>query len=313
MKALLLLAFGGPRSPDEVGPFLTRLFKGRPPSLEQLERVKDRYRKIGGSSPLHEITQRQGKKLMEKLEAKGYFFRSYIGMGYGEPSIEEVLKEIHQNGHQEVLVLPMTPFRSKWSTGVYKEEVNRVNKEMGDALKLRFIEGWHIHPLFLESWVERINEGLMLFPSERRKRVHLVFTAHSLPESVIHHDPYVGDLRECVRGILERLEPLSWHLAFQSKAGGSEKWIGPDVESVLIGLSKIYVKEVLVVPVGFFSDHIEILYDLDLFYREKAQSLGLTLRRAPSLNDSERFIEALARVIEAHLKGFEPPRIETIQ
>jgi ferrochelatase len=117
----------------------------------------------------------------------------------------------------------------------------------------------------------------------------------------------------CFIGILERFEPLSWHLAFQSKAGGSEKWIGPDVESVLIGLSKIYVKEVLVVPVGFVSDHIEILYDLDLFYREKAQSLGLTLRRAPSLNDSERFIEALARVIEAHLKGFEPPRIEIIQ
>ncbi len=305
IKALLLLAFGGPRSLDEVETFLSHLFRNRTPSSEQLERVKDRYRKIGGSSPLFEITQRQGRRLEERLRERGYEFKSYIGMCYGKPLIEEVLREIRENGHQEIVALPMTPFRSKFSTGIYREKLDHGNEEMGYPFKIQLIEGWHSHSLFLEAWVERVKEGLEFFPSQSRKKVHLIFTAHSLPESVIQNDPYVKDFRECVEGILRRMEPLSWHLAFQSKGGGSEKWIGPDVESVLIGLRKIYVKEILIVPVGFVSDHIEILYDIDLFYREKANSLGMVLKRAPSLNDSERFIEALASWVENQFREAE--------
>lgn len=305
MKVLLLLAFGGPRSLDEVEPFLTRLFKGRPPSPDQLERVKERYRKIGGYSPLFEITLKQSRRLEQTLSEKGFEFRSYIGMCYGEPLIGKVLREIREDGYEEIFALPMTPFRSKFSTGIYQEEMTKENERMGHPFKIYFMEGWHRHPLFLDSWAEKIKEGLELFPSERRKKVHLIFTTHSLPESVIQNDPYVKDFRECVEGLLGRMEPLSWHLAFQSKGGGSEKWVGPDLESVLMELNKIYVKEILIVPIGFVSEHIEILYDIDLFYQEKANALGMLLKRAPSLNDSEMFIEALASIVEEHLKGFD--------
>jgi ferrochelatase len=306
MKGLLLLAFGGPRSLNEVEPFLTRLMRERKPSQEQLERVKERYRMIGGSSPLPQITLEQAKALEKNLSGKGYLFKSYVGMRYGYTLIEEILREILSDGIREIIAIPMAPFQSKASTGIYVEEVNRVNKDLGDGLKISFVVGWHSHPLFLEAVEEKIREGLVEFNPDERKRVHLIFTAHSLPESIIGKDPYIDDMKESVRGVLKKLEPFPWHMAFQSKGGGPEKWIGPDVESVLVKLSEIKVREVLVIPIGFVSDHIEILYDIDILYREKAKSLGMLLKRSPSLNLSERFIEALSRIVEEHIHKISP-------
>ena len=304
MRALLLLAFGGPRSLDEVEPFLTRLFRGRKPSPEQLERVKERYRLIGGSSPLHEITWGQAKVLEKKLNHKDYAFKSYVGMRYGLPFIEQTLKEILRDGIREVIAIPMAPFRSRASTGAYIEEVNRVQKNLGEGMEISFIEGWHLHPLFLEAVREKVREGLMEFPSEERKRVHLIFTAHSLPKTIIESDPYVNDFEASVKGVLGKMEPLPWHIAFQSKGGGPEDWVGPDVEFILKELSQDKVREVLIVPIGFVSDHIEVLYDIDILYREKAESMGMVLKRTASLNFSERFIEALSSIVEEHIKRF---------
>lgn len=300
------MAFGGPRSLDEVEIFLTRLFKGRKPSPEQLERVKERYRLIGGFSPLPKITWGQAKALEEKLNAKGYPFKSYVGMRYGHPLIEEILKEILRDKIREVIAIPMTPFRSRVSTGAYIEEVNRVQKDLGEEMEISFIEGWHLHPLFLEAVREKVREGIMEFNPEERKRVHLIFTAHSLPKTTIESDPYINDFEASVKGVLEGIEPLKWHIAFQSKGGGPEEWVGPDVESVLKELSQDNVREVLIVPIGFVSDHIEILYDIDILYREKAESLGMVLKRAPSLNLSRRFIEALSSVVEEHIHKLFP-------
>lgn len=300
MIALLLLAFGGPRSLEEVEFLLTCLF-GRKPSPELLERVKERYRLIGGSSPLPAITERQAKALEEKLNSRSYSFKSYLGMRYSQPLVEETLKEILQDGMKEVVAIPMAPFRSRFSTGAYKEELNRANKISGEKLKITFIEGWHAHPLFLQVVTERVVEGLKQFTPEERRRVHLIFTAHSLPESVIGNDPYVHDMKESVDEVLKRIEPLPWHMAFQSKGGGTGRWIAPDVESILVEINKIGVREVLVVPIGFVSDHIEVLYDIDILYKEKAETLGMVLKRSPSLNCSERFIEALATIVEEHI------------
>ena len=302
MKALLLLAFGGPRSLDEVEFLLTRLFKGRIPSPEQLDRVKERYRLIGGSSPLPEITWGQAKALEKKLNAKGYPFKSYVGMRYAPPLIEETLKEILRDGIKSVIAIPMAPFRSRASTGAYVEEVNRVQRDLGEVLEISFVEGWYLHPLFLESIREKIREGLKEFNQEERKGVHLLFTAHSLPESVIKNDPYAREIEASIKGVLEGIEPFPWRMAYQSKGGGPEEWAGPDVESVLEDLSGEKVREVLVVPIGFVSDHIEILYDIDILYRKKAESLGMILRRTPSLNKSEKFIEALAAMVEKHIR-----------
>ena len=303
MKALLLLAFGGPRSLDEVEFLLTRLFQGRKPSADQVERVKERYRLIGGFSPLLNITQEQARGLEEELKKRGYSFKSYVGMRYGHPLIEETLKEILRDGITEIVALPMAPFQSRASTGAYMEEVNRVRKNLGKEVSLSFVIGWHLHPLFIEAVRERIEEGLKEFDEEERKRVHLLFTAHSLPKSIIEKDPYAKEIGASIQGVLEKLEPFPWHLAYQSKGGGTEEWVGPDVESVLGELSKEKIREVLVVPIGFVSDHIEILYDIDILYQDKAKLLGMRLKRTPSLNFSKQFIEALATIVEEHVKG----------
>ena len=303
MKAILLLAFGGPRSLDEVEPFLTRLFRGRKPSPEQLERVKERYRLIGGFSPLPEITLKQAKALENSLNSKGYPFKSYVGMRYGQPLIEETLREIIRDGIQEVIAIPMAPFSSRASTGAYIEEVKQAQERLEGKMEISFIEGWHLHPLFLGAIQEKIEEGLRPFTPEERKRVHSIFSAHSLPKSLVENEFYVKDMEASVREVLKRIEPLPWHIAFQSRGIGPEEWLGPDVEFILTELSHQKVREVLIIPIGFVSDHIEVLYDIDIFYREKAESMGMVLRRSPSLNDSERFIEALTAIVEEHMRG----------
>jgi len=303
MKAILLLAFGGPRSLDEVEPFLTRLFRGRKPSPEQLERVKERYRLIGGFSPLPEITLKQAKALENSLHSRGYPFKSYVGMRYGQPLIEETLREIIRDGIQEVIAIPMAPFRSRASTGAYIEEVKQAQERLEGKMEISFIEGWHLHPLFLGAIQEKIEEGLRPFTPEERKRVHSIFSAHSLPKSLVENEFYVKDMEASVKEVLKRIEPLPWHIAFQSRGMGPEEWLGPDVEFILTELSHQKVREVLIIPIGFVSDHIEVLYDIDIFYREKAESMGMALRRSPSLNDSERFIEALTAIVEEHMRG----------
>ncbi len=306
MKAILLLAFGGPRSLDEVEPFLTRLFRGRKPSPEQLERVKERYRLIGGFSPLPEITLKQAKALENSLNSRGYPFKSYVGMRYGQPLIEETLREIIRDGIQEVIAIPMAPFRSRASTGAYIEEVKQAQERLEGKMEISFIEGWHLHPLFLGAIQEKIEEGLRPFTPEERKRVHSIFSAHSLPKSLVENEFYVKDMEASVREVLKRIEPLPWHIAFQSRGMGPEEWLGPDVEFILTELSHQKVREVLIIPIGFVSDHIEVLYDIDIFYREKAESMGMVLRRSPSLNDSERFIEALTAIVEEHIHNSSP-------
>jgi ferrochelatase len=304
MKALLLLAFGGPQSLEEVEPFLTRLFRGRRPSPEQLGRVKERYQMIGGSSPLPEITRGQARTLERKLNQKGHSFKSFVGMRYGHPLIEETLKEIDRDGIREVVAIPLAPFRSRASTGAYVEEVMRAQKEMERGIKISFVEGWYSNPLFIDAVREKIREGLSEFTPEERGQVHLIFTAHSLPKSITEKDPYVKEMEESVGKVLEGMDPFPWHIAFQSRGGGPEEWMGPEVESVLSELSREKVHGVLVVPIGFVSDHIEILYDIDIALRQKAQSLGMVLKRTHSLNSSERFIEALANAVERHIIEF---------
>lgn len=302
MKALLLLAFGGPRSLDEVEPFLTRLMRGRKPSPEQLERIKERYRLIGGFSPLPEITQRQAKALEERLKGRGYPFKSYVGMRYGHPLIEETLREILRDRIQEVIAIPMAPFQSRVSTGAYIEEGNRVKNILGESLEIAFITGWYSHPLFIKAIQEKVQEGAMQFAPEERGKIHLLFTAHSLPKSLVENEPYVREIEESVKKVLQGIEPHPWHIAFQSRGMGPEEWLGPDVETVLEKLSSEKVDRVLIVPIGFVSDHIEVLYDIDFLYRQKAESLGMVLKRSPSLNFSERFIDALASIVEEHIR-----------
>ncbi len=301
MKAIILLAFGGPSSIDDVEDFLTRLMKGRKPSSEQVERVKNRYRLIGGSSPLTGITKAQAEALEKKLNQRGYLLKCYIGMLYGHPLIEESLEKMLEEGVTEVVAIPMTPLRSRFSTEAYKKELNRVVDYLGKDLKISFLEGWHKNPKFLEAIREKISEGLANFSEEEREKIYILFSAHSLPKSGLEKDPYLRDLKEMIHAVSDEIDGYPWSVAFQSRAGEQEQWLGPDVESVLEILSKMDIKRVLIVPIGFITDHIEILYDIDILYKNKAESLGMVLRRSPSLNSSDKFIDALCDIVEKYL------------
>ena len=315
MKALLLLAFGGPRSLDEVEFLLTRLFGGRKPAPGQLERVKDRYRLIGGCSPLPEITGKQAEALVEKLKGRGHAFKSYVGMRYCHPLIEETLRQIIRDGFKEAVAVPMAPFRSRASTGAYVEELKRAREAIGEEIHISFVEGWHRHPLFLEAVREKIRGELSQFAEKESESIWLIFTAHSLPKALIEKDPYVREIEESVGEVLKGLKSVPWRIAYQSKGGGPGEWIEPDVEAVLEDLASQGVKRVLIVPIGFVSDHIEILYDIDIAHRKKAESLGMVLRRTRSLNTSDLFMEALAEAVEENLRkeGFKGSRAPGVQ
>jgi ferrochelatase len=289
---------------DEVEPFLGRLFRGRTPSPEQVERIKERYRLIGGGSPLPAITGDQARALEKRLNEAGSCFRAYVGMRYGHPLVEEALAEMARDGIAEAVAVAMAPFRSPASTGAYAEELSRAGESVGASPKVVLAGDWHGHPLFLEAVTGRIREGLALFPPEKREKVHLLFTAHSLPEAMVRGTPYEGDFTSAVEGVLRVLGPKPWRLAYQSRGGGTDPWLGPDVESALEELASGGVREVLVAPIGFVADHIEVLYDVDVLFAKKARDLGMTLRRSPSLNVMGKFIEALAAVVrETAAKG----------
>jgi ferrochelatase len=145
----------------------------------------------------------------------------------------------------------------------------------------------------------------MQFTPEERKKVHLIFSAHSLPKSLVENEPYVKDMEESVREVLKKIEPLPWHIAFQSRGMGPEEWLGPDVESILTELSRQRVREILMIPIGFVADHIEVLFDIDILYRGKAEFMEMVLKRTTSLNFSKRFIEALSSIVEEHIKVIE--------
>ncbi len=296
------MAFGGPATPEEAEEFLRRFLGGKLPSRERIEEIKRRYRLIGGGSPLTAITLRQASCLREELVRRGYRLNVFTGLRFSKPFIEDAVAQMKAARIRQVIALPMTLHRSKLSTAPYfaaLEESMKAQKAEFDSIR---ITGWHIHPLFVEALEEKVIEGLSRFAPEARQRVEVIFSAHSLPEKVVSDDPYVREIHETIRGLLERVGPMSWHLAFQSRGGGSLAWLEPEVEDVLNDLSREGCREVLVVPVGFVSDHLETLYDLDIKYRGQAEKLGMEYERSPSLNDSPKFIQALAHVVVGHLE-----------
>jgi ferrochelatase len=322
MIAVLLLAFGCPDSIESIEPYITNVMGGRKPSPEQLQKIKERYQKIGGRSPLLDITKRQSEALERDLNrGKGQGvrdkeFRVFVGMRYWHPFIKDALKEIVSLNAERIVVLVMAPHYSKISTGHYIKTVNDAMAELtsispiyirgsGGGLNISFVNNWHTHPLFLESVAEKIKNGISNFPSlissplrGEGEGVQIIFSAHSLPQK---DDTYVKQLHETIDGVIKLTGDISWHLGFQSKGMSPGEWLEPTVDSILERLSKEGKKYVLMAPVGFVSDNIETLYDIDIVYKKKAESLGLIFHRTESLNDSPKFIESLSSIIREQL------------
>jgi len=300
---VLLMAHGSPETLDDVEAYYTHIRGGRPPLPEALAELKERYRRIGGRSPLLGITRAQARALEQALNADGPArrFRVYVGMLHWRPFIREAVAQMVKDGIREAVGLALVPHYSRISVGAYIEAARQALRE---SLNIRFVGSWHLHPLFLEALAERVREGLARFPQEERGRTMVVFTAHSLPERALEgDDPYPRQLQETCTAVAERLglEHTRWRFAYQSTRQAPEPWLGPDVLEVLDELAGEGVQAVLICPVGSVADHLEILYDIDVVCRERAEWLGLHLERTDSLNDDPRFIRALAAIVKENL------------
>jgi ferrochelatase len=278
---VILMAYGSPERIEDIPAYFADIRGGRPVRPEAVEELVERYRRIGGRSPLNEITERQRAALERELGLP-----VYTGMKHWSPWIAEAAQRAAADGIERVVGVVLAPHYSRISIGGYRE---RLERALTDSLQLNFIPSWHDHEPFVALLAERV----------RGTEAHVVFTAHSLPSRILADgDPYQDQLLETSRLVAERAEVASWSFAFQSESRTGEPWLGPDILDELEALHARDVRAVLVAPVGFVSDHLEILWDIDIEAREKAAVLGLELDRIESLNDDPAFVRALADLVE---------------
>jgi ferrochelatase len=279
--AVILMAYGSPERAEDVPAYLADIRAGRTVRQEAVDELVERYRRIGGTSPLNRITEAQRAALEQ---ATG--LPVYVGMKHWTPRIGDAVRRAVEDGAGRIVGLVLAPHYSRMSIGGYRE---RLERAVDGRVDLAFVESWHDHEPYVELLAERV----------RGTDAHMVFTAHSLPERILAEgDPYREQLLETSRLVAERAGISEWSFAFQSESPTGEPWLGPDILTELETLHERGIRKVLVAPVGFVSDHLEILWDLDVEAREKAAELGLELDRIESLNADPAFIRALADLVE---------------
>ena len=299
------MAFGGADSLDAVEPFMINLMGGRSPSPELIERTKERYKIIGGGSPLAKITAEQARAVETILEKHGAY-KVVTGMRYWHPFISEAIAELNKEDIKDIIAVSLSPHFSRISTGAYQNEILKVVDELGNQIKVHFADGWYDHPLFISALKARIDEVLATIPAANKDSLTIILSAHSLPISHIKEgDSYLEQLDKTVAALQNKLGNFVTKLAYQSKGGGQGEWLGPQVEEVIGTLPKD--STVLVVPIGFACDHIETLYDIDIAQRAYAQKCGINFYRAHALNLEPHFMHCLADVVLKKAKEIEEP------
>ena len=281
--AVLVMAYGSPARVEDIPAYFADIRGGRPVRDEKVAELADRYRRIGGS-PLNEVTEAQRAALERELGIP-----VYLGMKHWQPRIAEGIERAVAGGASRIVGLVLAPHYSRLSIAGYRD---RAEQALDGGAELRFVESWHDHGPYLDVLAGRV----------RGTDAHVVFTAHSLPERILADgDPYSDQLLETARLVSERAGVERWSFAFQSESETGEPWLGPDI---LVELDRLHgngVRKVLVAPVGFVADHLEILWDIDVEARERAAALGLELDRIASLNDDPAFIRGLAELVRREL------------
>ncbi len=296
MIGVLLMSYGSPDSLDEVEAYYTDIRHGRKPSQEEVANLKERYQAIGGKSPLLEITKRQAIALEAKLKGEGAEARVHFGMKHWHPYIVEAVQKIAKEPIERLVAIPLAPHYSNMSIGGYRDALTKALTEHSNGFKLDFVESWHMNPSLLALWRKLIEDGLA--KSGGKEDTHLLFTAHSLPERILQEgDPYRDQLLATSFELTRMVSIENWSFAFQSAGHTSEKWLGPDILEELKALKSQGVHKVLVAPVGFFSEHLEILYDIDIEAATLAREIDLTLKRTGLPNDTPLAIETLHSLV----------------
>ncbi|MBI4051343.1 MAG: ferrochelatase [Elusimicrobia bacterium] len=304
---ILLMAYGAAQSLEEIEPYLKDIRGGRPTSPELVEEVKERYRRMGGKSPLLQITQQQAQTLQTTLYSQlstlnSTGFEVFIGMRHWHPYIQNTIGEIKKQGIKKLVALCLTPFYSKMSVGAYFGKLDEAIKIHRIKLELIPIHSYHDHPLLLDAYAEKLKQTLERLTTP----VKIIFSAHSLPQKILQEkDPYPEQILETARAIIQKIEgegAIPWSFAYQSQGRTPEPWLGPDVGEVIEQLVREGCRHVVSAPIGFISDHMETLYDNDILYKNLAQSKGISFTRVPSLNASPLFIQCLADLVLSKLR-----------
>ena len=291
---VLVMAYGGPDSLEDVAPYLQDVRGGRDTPAAIVEDVRERYAKIGGRSPILERTQAQAAALDAALNTNGRRFVVAVGMRHWHPYIRDAVRDLRARDVTRIVGVVMAPHYSRLSIAAY----HRALAEAADGLDVRGIEHWHVLPGFVATLAERVREALARFPGEIRDCVPVVYTAHSLPERIrTWDDPYPAQLGETVAAVAAILGPHPHRFAYQSAAMTKEPWLGPDAGDVLDDLAREGAPGVVIAPIGFVCEHVEILYDVDVVLRSRAAAHGLRLERIRMVNDAPATMAGLADLV----------------
>ncbi|MGD0097188.1 MAG: ferrochelatase [Terracidiphilus sp.] len=299
-QAVLLLAHGTPETVDQIPEYLLNVTGGRQIPHEVVAEIQHRYSLIG-HSPLTEITLQQGRAVAAQLSVSGQLMPVYVAMRNWQPYIADVVRRMRADGVEEAAVICLAPQNSRTSVGLYRSAV----ESEAAGLRIDFTEGWAQHPLLIEAFAERLRPAWTRLSTENGAPVPVLFTAHSVPCRTIQApagspdgqggDPYAGEAKRTAALVAARVPGIpQWYFAFQSQGASGGSWIGPTVESTLEALAASGVKTLLLQPIGFLCDHVEILYDVDIHFREVASKLNMRLERPESLNASVTLARAIA-------------------
>jgi ferrochelatase len=298
--AVLLMAYGSPDRLDQVEAYYTDIRRGSPPPPHLLEELLGRYRAIGGGSPLSRIVEAQRVAVEAELAARGRPLRVYAGMRHIEPRIGRIIEGMAADGVERFAAIALAPQKSSNAAG-YRRAVDAALAGLGAAAPIvSFVDSWYDQPRFIEALVATTREALARFPDPAAVRV--MFTAHSLPARVVAEgDPYPQELAGTAALVADRLGLASYDFAFQSAGRTGDPWLGPDILDEIRRLASERVRELVIRPVGFVADHLEVLYDIDIEAQAVARAAGIRLERARSMNTDPIFIAGLADVAEAAL------------
>jgi protoporphyrin/coproporphyrin ferrochelatase len=302
--AVILLAHGAPLRVQDIPRYLKNIRGGTNSSTEVIQEVARRYKQIGGRSPLLDITTAQAEALEQYLNQGEGSFKVYVGMRTWSPYIKDAVNQAVSDGAERIVALCLAPQYSRWSTERYQKAFNDAMEVwQSKKIEVRFITSWPNQPLLIDAFVERFRAADVDLKAKGKKDIHTIFTVHSIPADSVEMfgDPYVEEYGKTLQGIVQQAEIPNWHQAYQSQGMIPVPWLEPSVEETLDKIAAAGSKTALVVPVGFVCDHIEILYDIDIAFKEYAAERGIELFRTESLNTSSLFVEALAAVIWEHL------------
>lgn len=296
---VLIMAYGGPNSLAEIPGYLADIRQGRPTTPAVLEEITHNYEQIGGKSPLLEFTQAQLAAVQAQLDPTLY--RCYLGMRHWSPWIEDVVGQMVEDGITHAISLVLAPHFSKMSIAKYQDKIAEGLAMVHDSIAFNHIASYHDAPALIQAFAERVQMGLACWPETEREQVHIIFSAHSLPERILKMgDPYDRQLRETARLVAAKagLPEDRWSWSYQSAGRSPEPWLGPQLPEHIAALAEQGIKNMVSVPVGFVSDHVEILFDIDIQAQAMAHSLGVRLERPPALNTDPLFIQTLVEQIE---------------